>query len=207
MGAAQWDLHSFLLILLPIIPSSLHTLAACTQTHVRTHVRARAPLCALFKCWCLMIILHNDYHLFPQLLILGLCCDCGLALAAASIVLWLRTAVSGRVVLTLTDGEEEGWPTMFSTVGSNHRCLLHFVSEVIEKFHKSKTHRSNWIKVLHYAKRFILHLSFSNLCLCPGIQTQSAEKFRYSFLLSGLTFHRDTNVAVDVLVPSKHTKV
>lgn len=38
MGAAQWDLHSFLLILPPIIPSSLHTLAARTLTHVRTRV-------------------------------------------------------------------------------------------------------------------------------------------------------------------------
>lgn len=42
MGAAQWDLHSFLLILPPIIPSSLHTLAART----RAHARARAPLSA-----------------------------------------------------------------------------------------------------------------------------------------------------------------
>lgn len=40
----------------------------------------------------------------------------------------------------------------------------------------------------------------SVICVCSGSQTLSAEKFLYSFSLSGSSFHRHTHVAVEVLL-------
>lgn len=102
---------------------------------------------------------------------------------------------------------------MFSTVGSNHCCLLHFVSEVIEKCDKFKTHWSNWLKVLHYAKRVNLHLSLPFLSLiCVSVlawqsNPQCIKVPSTAFCSMALLFTDTQMLLLIFSSSSKHAKV